>query len=268
MKIEKVNDNQIRCTLTREDLDDRQLKLSELAYGTEKAKSLFREMMQQASYEFGFEAEDIPLMIEAIPLSADTIILVITKVEYPEELDTRFSKFSEPSDSLEDFISDDKEDLVSQGADDILGLFQQIQKRHQKAESERQNASNLLPSVEAMNQKASAKRNSAPVVSAVSVPVEISKLFIFDELDTLSRLSIVLNGFYNDYNTLYKRPAAGKYCLIIRKGHHSPEEFNKVCNILSEYSHQEKYSAATEAFFEEHYEVLVHEHAIQRLAQI
>lgn len=92
----KSNDNQIRCTLTREDLAERQIKLSELAYGTEKAKMLFRDMMQQAAYEFGFEADDIPLMIEAIPLSADTIILVITKVEYPEELDTRFSKFSDP----------------------------------------------------------------------------------------------------------------------------------------------------------------------------
>ena len=47
MKIEKINDNQIRCTLTRDDLAQRQLKLSELAYGSEKAKSLFREMMQQ-----------------------------------------------------------------------------------------------------------------------------------------------------------------------------------------------------------------------------
>ena len=76
MKIEKVNDNQIRCTLTKEDLADRQLKLSELAYGTEKAKVLFRDMMQQAAYEFGFEAEDIPLMIEAIPVSANTSAIV------------------------------------------------------------------------------------------------------------------------------------------------------------------------------------------------
>ena len=43
MKIEKINDNQIRCTLTRADLADRQLKLSELAYGSEKAKSLFQK---------------------------------------------------------------------------------------------------------------------------------------------------------------------------------------------------------------------------------
>ena len=94
MKIEKVNENQIRCTLTREDLASRELKISELAYGTEKAKSLFRDMMQQANFEFGFEAEDIPLMIEAIPLNADCIVLIITKVEDPEELDTRFSRFA------------------------------------------------------------------------------------------------------------------------------------------------------------------------------
>ena len=86
MKIEKVNENQIRCTLTKADLADRELKISELAYGTEKAKSLFRDMMQQASYEFGFDAEDIPLMIEAIPLNSECIVLVITKVEDPEEL--------------------------------------------------------------------------------------------------------------------------------------------------------------------------------------
>ena len=94
MKIEKVNDHQIRCTLTREDLAVRQLKISELAYGTDKAKQLFHDMMQQASFEFGFEAEDIPLMIEAIPLNSECIVLIITKVEDPEELDTRFAKFA------------------------------------------------------------------------------------------------------------------------------------------------------------------------------
>ena len=49
MKIEKISDNQIRFTLTGEDLAARQIKLSELAYGTEKARNLFREMMQQAA---------------------------------------------------------------------------------------------------------------------------------------------------------------------------------------------------------------------------
>ena len=45
MKIEKVNENQIRCTLTKQDLADRQINLRELAYGSEKAKGLFHDMI-------------------------------------------------------------------------------------------------------------------------------------------------------------------------------------------------------------------------------
>ena len=57
MKIEKINDRQIRCTLTREDLAGREIKLSELAYGSDKAKALFQDMMQVAAQDFGFEAD-------------------------------------------------------------------------------------------------------------------------------------------------------------------------------------------------------------------
>lgn len=47
MKIEKISENQIRCTLTKEDLADRNIKISELAYGTGKTRELFQDMMQR-----------------------------------------------------------------------------------------------------------------------------------------------------------------------------------------------------------------------------
>ena len=94
MKIQKINVNQIRCELTKEDLAERQIRLSELAYGSEKARSLFRDMMVQANKECGFSNDaGIPLMIEAIPTSGNSLTVVITKVEDPEELDTRFARF-------------------------------------------------------------------------------------------------------------------------------------------------------------------------------
>lgn len=94
MDIEKISDNQIRCTLNREDLNTRELNLSELAYGSEKARSLFQEMIQTAYEQCGFEVNDMPLMVEAIPLAGEKIILIITKIDDPDELDSRFSKFS------------------------------------------------------------------------------------------------------------------------------------------------------------------------------
>ena len=73
--------------------------------------------MQQASVELGFEADDTPLMIEAIPVSPDCLILIVTKVEDPEELDTRFSRFSKTS---EYDIDDDDEYMDDDDIDDDL----------------------------------------------------------------------------------------------------------------------------------------------------
>ena len=94
MKIERISENQVRCTLTSFDLSIRDVNLRELAYGSDKARNLFTEMMQKAESEVGFETEDLPVMIEAIPLKDESVMLVITKVEEPEEVDTRFARFS------------------------------------------------------------------------------------------------------------------------------------------------------------------------------
>ena len=257
MKIEKVNDNQIRCTLTREDLAERQIKLSELAYGTEKAKLLFRDMMQQAAYEFGFEADDIPLMIEAIPLSQDTIILVITKVEYPEELDTRFSRFSDPD--PEDVY---EEAMAGGGAapapeDDILGLFRRIQE-------ERRKAADAQGSKDSFVSEENDKKKETPV----NVLVDITKLFVFSDFSEITRLAHTLQGFYQGNNDLYKNKAAHRYYLLVSKSRQTPEEFNKVCNILSEYGTQQTYTPAAGAFMKEHYQVILKNHALQTLAEL
>lgn len=257
MKIEKVNDHQIRCTLTREDLADRELKISELAYGTEKAKNLFRDMMQQASFEFGFEAEDIPLMIEAIPLNSECIVLIITKVEDPDELDTRFSKFA-PSvhDSEDDF--EEVLDNLSEGADDVLDLFRKIHEGKFAEALEQASSTEITES----------KPQSGQEPSDADIPQELTRIFSFDSINTVTRISRVLAACYDESNSLYKNDAAHRYVLVISKGKHSPVEFNKVCNILSEYGTSEKYVSASEAYLEEHFNPIIREHALQSLSRI
>ncbi len=262
MKIEKINENQIRCTLTKEDLAERELKLSELAYGSEKAKSLFRDMMQQASYEFGFEAEEIPLMIEAIPLSSECIVLIITKVEDPDELDTRFSKFSS---SGED--STPVETASIEGADGILDLYKKIHEEKMRLEQQKEN--NFVPLDKALrknNEQPKSKEQAAVKQEVASL--NLTKLYSMQNLDTVSSLAYVLKGFYNGDNSLYKNHSDRHYFLVLNKSLHSPEEFNKVCNIASEYGRQEQFSPAAEAFLEEHYEPIIIKNALQVLSQI
>lgn len=236
MKIEKLNDNQIRCTLTHADLADRHLKLSELAYGTEKAKSLFRDMMQQASFDFGFEADDIPLMIEAIPASADSLVLIITKVEDPEELDTRFSKFT----SLNDDSNVTEPLNKLEGADEFLDLLNKVKEA----------TADITPS-----------QKEAPTPFMV-------RLFTFEDIDSVLRASRLLAPLYSGSNTLYKDEINQTYVLALTQSDLTNNEFNKICNMLTEYGSLLKASSATLAFLEEHCEITISANAVQKLASV
>lgn len=253
MKIEKVNDNQIRCTLTREDLADRQIKLSELAYGSEKARSLFKDMIEQANYEFGFETNDIPLMVEAIPDSGESIVLLITKVEYPEELDTRFSKFSEAGEEY-DLPEELPFQEAIQGADDILGLFESLKKEHEK-----------LTKTGEESEKDKTKSNDNRDIKTEALG-DLTKMFEFRNLDEVCRAAKVLSGFYDGKNDLYKDTHNKRYYLMLHKSGHTPVEFNKVCNVVSEYASQRVYTAAVGAHFGEHGELIIQKNAVQMLA--
>ncbi|MCI8464359.1 MAG: adaptor protein MecA [Lachnospiraceae bacterium] len=230
MKIEKISENQIRCTLNSSDLTDRQLDPKELAYGSVKARSLFREMMQQAFNDFGFDAEDNPLMVEAIPLSSDSIMLIITKVDDPEELDTRFAKFS-PSFEEDGDAEEAGAPLVLDGA-----------------------PASELPA-------ASAELKEASTAKAF-------RIFRFPSLDAVSQAAGILGDSFDGHNSLYRNPSDGKYFLVISRQGYSEEDFARILNTLSEFGLRVKSTYASEAYYQEHFDLITEGLALQILRRI
>ncbi|MDR0963697.1 MAG: adaptor protein MecA [Clostridium sp.] len=248
MKIEKVNDNQIRCTLTREDLESRQLKIRELAYGTEKAKNLFREMMQQANFEFGFEAEDIPLMIEAIPMNAECIVLIITKVEDPDELDTRFSRFAPSVHEMQDQDDEIDEDSLD-GSEDVMELFRRLQ------ENRKIDSVSTVPERKAANRPGTDKKS-------------MSRLFRFDSLRPVMDMSRRIHSAFHGASSLYKDAAKGGYLLVLSPDKMNTDAFWTISNVACEYGKTQKLPPTGTSFLTEHYERLIHGNAIETLSKI
>ena len=94
MRTERISENKVRFILDQSDLEERNIRISELAYGSEKAKELFDDLMELAREELGVEEGPQPFMVEAIPMSQNGLVVNISRVENPDELDTRFSHFT------------------------------------------------------------------------------------------------------------------------------------------------------------------------------
>ena len=80
MRIERISETQVKFVLSKTDLEERNIKMNELAYGSEKTHRLFQEMMRQAHTECDFESENTPLMVEAMPVGKNHVVIVVTKI--------------------------------------------------------------------------------------------------------------------------------------------------------------------------------------------
>lgn len=269
MKIERISENQIRCTLGKADLADKDLLINELAYGTDKAKELFREMMTQASDEVGFEADDIPLMIEAIPVSPECLILIITKVEDPEELDTRFSRFSKPSgfydeeDEYEDEDEEDSEDSDDDGSDTIMNVIGNMVNDIEKAKELASQQGTNTPTI-----PASKKPIAKPYTNSNNNFIDNHKIFCFNSLDEVNKVADLLKNSSVEDNTLYKNPSDNKYYLVISKPKHGDESYTRTCNLISEYGNKVKATYATPYHYNEHFKIIIKKSALQTLASL
>lgn len=242
MKIEKLNEHQIRCTLTKEDLAERHLKISELAYGSEKTKELFQDMMIQANMDFGFEAEDIPLMIEAIPLSPEKIVLIITKVDSPDELDIRFSNFTNSDGG--DFPETETAQIAGNSpAHDLISLLEEL--KHELTE----------PSAEEDAQDGGEDTDQL-------------RMFSFTDMDDAISASRAIASAFSGESTLYRDPSERLYHLFLHQSPHTAMEFNKISHTVSSYLENEKCSSGSEAYCREHCRPVLPAHAVETLAQI
>ena len=220
MKIERISDNQIRCVLTGEDLARRQLQLSELAYGTEKARALFRDLMQEAARQCGFDVENYPLMIEAIPLSGGSIVLIITKVENPEELDTRFSNFAP---SVQNNMSG-SETVETSPLDNLLSTLR---------------TSDPAEENESYQEKLRERREF----------MLTSRLYSFDTMKDVIEAARATAGAFSGESSLYRSEETGKCYLLLKVDNLGTlGRMQGVFAALTEYGHPEPVSPARRQF--------------------
>ena len=287
MKLEKLSDTQIRCTLSKEDLSQRQLHLSELAYGSEKAKELFRDMMQQASIELGFEADNIPLMIEAIPISNDCLVLVVTKVEDPDELDTRFSRFSKINmdDSFDEDFSDiddtDFEEMDFLDDEDDIDMddeplpfspssdFDNADSDASTSSKERSAIDDALDLIAPFTQAiAQAKKEAMRKKKENRSSVQDCQYYSFQNFSQAAQLGAFLAPFFEGESTLYKDSFSNNYYMILRKTQSENDTFHRACNIAADFGVRISASYATPAYFREHFETILEENAVEMLGEL
>lgn len=234
MRIRKINDNQLRCILSKNDLEMRDIKIDELAYGSNKVRELFSDMMQQAYVDFGFVANNVPLIIEAIPVAKGDIILNISKVDDPDELDSRFSRFSP-------LRAPKKELNVNKGMP-------------------------TFSTKSVLNKLNSLDENSPKKVADFPGSFYYTAYFSFENLQQIIAAAKLINSKFDGQSSLIK--INNKYILLLQKKDMDKGLFNDVCNIVADFGQQKMPSFHERLYYSNSGKILLQTDAIMQLASI
>lgn len=253
MKIEKINDRQICCTISSQDLINNQIKLSELAFGTAKAKVFFRNLMMKAKNDCGFDGLNSPLMIEAVPQPPDALKLIITKMnESNNPLNNNNNDSFEPE-------RESRPELHFEGVDGVLNLFKNMKNTRRMERIDKVDAKTTAEDI----------LNALGILSGEDEPEMTSTVieaFRFSDIDHVILAAKALKDVYDGENSLYTETAQTTYLLTVRCVNETPEEFNKICNVLTEYALPVHCSESGENYLREHGNEMIADHALQVLA--
>ena len=104
---------------------------------------------------------------------------------------------------------------------------------------------------------------------AARTQISISRAFRFRNIDEAIGGAHALNDAFKGPSTLFRAGKAHSYLLVVHQPTtQTPEEFNKVCNILSEYGASESCTPSSEAYLREHSEIIIGEDAVSKLASV
>ncbi len=244
MKIEKLSDTQLRFTLWKNDLDEADVKISDLAGARSgKADELLRNIMQRAREELDFDVEGASIMVEAMQVDQECIVFLVTKVDGEEQLDPKYEYVKK----LQEAIKTDPDSLREKFGDVFVDRTRGNEEKYVENGSQKEQGSGSEPE----------KRKIPSYV-----------LYSFSDLENVIKVAKMTSTFYDSDNSLYKTPDENKYYLMVTRNRNSEDEFNVAVKCLREFGVVCTINYGTKFFVEEHYDCIIKDNALQMLSEM
>lgn len=81
MKFEKVNNDKIKITLSKADLEANDIDFHSFMSNSQETQSLFLSVLDKAEKDYGFSTENYRLKVETIATDSGTFIFTITRIQ-------------------------------------------------------------------------------------------------------------------------------------------------------------------------------------------
>lgn len=168
-------------------------------------------------------------------------------------------------DEAEEFYMDEEqEEEAVVEPPELINCFEQLHDLLEEAGA-KSDSSEFVPLSESLQNQ---QKKSGKLKKKKSNNIKDSvKVFSFDSLNTLIQLAHLVSPQYTARNSIWKDPVKKRYYLLLNRGH-GKSIFQSTCSMISEFGKEEVVTYATQAYYNEHFQMILKDKALEQLAKL
>ncbi|MCR4618944.1 MAG: adaptor protein MecA [Lachnospiraceae bacterium] len=227
MKIERVDENTIKCFISTEEMEQYQVEYTDFLSRTDKAQELMKTIIRQAHEEVGYVPPKFAFEMQIMMVPDQGMVLTFTEKE-PFDMEDK-SKVDAFISSLKDFVN-----KLSKHKDELDKVKKAIP---------------VMPTP---------KKNGTPDPNKVEEAV-----FAFATLSQVMDFADILPGNLRIASSLYKM--GDSYYLHIKQATASYDRYSRICIRALEFGDLYRADFGCDEILKEHGECLIAEKALKKL---
>lgn len=248
MDFRKIDDNTVQCRMTEEEMNEYGLQIEDFFTDQEKSRDFLEQIVEMAEEEVGYEVESGMVSMQLMRMPDNSLTITFTD-RGEDGLQSMLHQIQQLAGMIDEAVNEDNNDSQDQNRDlrkkEIHSPNTEVDKKKQKEYLKHMQEIEKL-----QREKEKRKLNSA-------------KVFEFRSFSDLEQFATDYQTNKNISSKVYRDKQAGKYYLLVKKGKLKMEEYQDLCNRLSDYGSLCSEQPFVEQYCKEHFECLIGKHAMK-----
>jgi len=237
-----------------EEMSEYGLGIEDLFTNQDKSRDFLEQLVERAEEEIGYEVEGGMVSMQLMRMPDDS--LVITFSDRGEEgIQSMLNHIQNLVGMMDEGTADSLVEAMAMeevgASDEGISVSDFIQDLQEKVDHQREKAGGT----------ASGKRGAAKGRKNAST----ARLFCFSSLNDVENFAATVHLEKNIPSKLYKDDDRGKWYLLVKKGKLRLEEYQTLCQRITEYAGYVTNQSFAEQYCKEHFQLIIGKQALKTL---
>ena len=252
MEFQRIGKNTIQCRMTMEEMSEYGLAIEDFFNDQDKSRDFLEQLVERAEEEIGYEVEGGMVSMQLMRLPDDS--LVITFSDKGEEgIQGMINHIQNLVGMIDEGAADNAASNEAGASGEGISISDFIQDLQEKVDQQKEMA----------GKAASDKQASSEKKKSLST----SRLFRFASLSAVEDFAASIQLEKSIPSRLYKDEMRGDWYLFIKKGKLRQEEYQTLCQRITEFAGNIMSQPFAEQYCREHFRLVMGKQALKTLRQ-